>query len=81
MEEPLNASARTGDVTMTVQANYTNLCRISGKPRSMLSLLISEMRYSIIITYIVALSLGVGCKHLLHWLPIPCPYIVTLNPM
>ena len=31
--------------------------------------------------YIVALSLGVGCKPLLHWLPNPCPDIVTLNPM
>ena len=31
--------------------------------------------------YIVALSLGVGCKHLLHWLSDPCPYIDTLNPM
>ena len=25
--------------------------------------------------YIVALSLGVGCKHLLHWLSNPCPDI------
>ena len=31
--------------------------------------------------YIVALSLGVGCKHLLHWLSNPCPDIDTLNPM
>ena len=31
--------------------------------------------------YIVALSLGVGCKQLLHWLPNPCQDIVTLNPM
>ena len=31
--------------------------------------------------YIVALSLGVGCKHLLHWLSNPYPDIVTLNPM
>ena len=54
---------------------------VKGKPRSILSLLFSELQFSIIITYIVALSLGVGCKHLLHWLPIPCPDIVTLNPM
>ena len=33
------------------------------------------------ITYIVALSLGVGCKHLLHWLSNPCLDIVTRNPM
>ena len=25
--------------------------------------------------YIIALSLGVGCKQLLHWLPNPCPDI------
>ena len=31
--------------------------------------------------YIVALSLGVGCKHLLHWLSNPCLDIDTLNPM
>ena len=31
--------------------------------------------------YIVALSLGVGCKHLLHWLSNPCPDIDTLNPV
>ena len=31
--------------------------------------------------YIVALSLGVGYKHLLHWLSNPCPDIDTLNPM
>ena len=31
--------------------------------------------------YIVALSLCVGCKHLLHWLSNPCPDIDTLNPM
>ena len=31
--------------------------------------------------YIVALSLGVGYKQLLHWLPNPCPDIVTRNPM
>ena len=30
---------------------------------------------------IVALSLGVGCKHLLHWLSNPCPDIYTLNPI
>ena len=37
--------------------------------------------YIYIYIYIVALSLGVGCKPLLHWLPNPCPDIVTLNPM
>ena len=31
--------------------------------------------------YIVALSLGVGCKHLLHWLSNHCPDIDTLNPV
>jgi hypothetical protein len=30
--------------------------------------------------YIVALSLGVGWKHLLHLLSNPCPDIDTLNP-
>ena len=57
---------------------------VKGKPRSILSLLISEMQlqyYCYIYIYIVALSLGVGCKQLLHWLPNPCPDIVTLNPM
>ena len=40
---------------------------VKGKPRSILSLLISEMqlKYYCYI-YIIALSLGVGCKHLLH---------------
>ena len=31
--------------------------------------------------YIIALSLGVGCKHLLHWLSNSCLDIDTLNPM
>ena len=55
---------------------------VKGKPRSILSLLISEMqlKYYCYI-YIVALSLRVGCKHLLHWLSNPCPDIDTLNPM
>ena len=57
---------------------------VKGKPRSILSLLISEMQlhyYYYISIYIVELSLGVGCIQLLHWLPNPCPDIVTLNPM
>ena len=57
---------------------------VKGKPQSILSLLISEMQlqyYYYISIYIVALSLGVGCKQLLHWLPNPCLDIVTLNPM
>ena len=55
---------------------------VKGKPRSILSLLISEMqlKYYCYI-YIVALSLGVGCKHLLHWLSNPCLDIDTLNPV
>jgi hypothetical protein len=55
---------------------------MKGKPRSILSLLVSEMqlKYYCYI-YIVALGLGVGCKHLLHWLSNPCPDIDTLNPM
>ena len=44
---------------------------VKGKPRSILSLLISEISVKVLMLhiYIVALSLGVGCKHLLHWLP------------
>jgi hypothetical protein len=55
---------------------------VKGKPRSILSLLILEMqlKYYCYI-YIVALSLGVGCKHLLHWLSNPCLDIDTLNPI
>jgi hypothetical protein len=55
---------------------------MKGKPRSILSLLISEiqLKYYCYI-YIVALSFGVGCKHLLHWLSTPCPDNDTLNPM
>jgi hypothetical protein len=55
---------------------------LKGKPRSILNLLISEMqlKYYCYID-IVALSLGVGCKPLLHWLSNPCPDIDTLNPM
>jgi hypothetical protein len=55
---------------------------VKGKPRSILSLLILEMQlkyYGYI--YIVALSLGVGCKPLLHWLSNPCPDNDTLDPM
>ena len=54
---------------------------VKGKPWSILSPLISKMqlRYYCYI-HIVVLSLGVGCKHLLHWLSNPCPDI-TLNPM
>ena len=55
---------------------------VKGKPRSILSLLFSELQLQYYYyIYIVALSLDVECKHLLHWLPIPCPDIVTLNPM
>ena len=56
---------------------------VKGKPRSILSLLISEMQlqYYCSYIYIVALSLGVGCKHLLHWLSNPYPDIDTLKPM
>ena len=60
---------------------------VKGKPRSILSLLISEISVTLLLLYIsiyiyiVALSLGVGCKPLLYWLPNPCPDIVTLNPM
>ena len=59
------------------------LCNfVKGKSRSVLSLLISEMQLVLLLhIYIVALSLGVGCKHLLHWLSNPCPDIDTLNPM
>jgi hypothetical protein len=55
---------------------------VKGKPRSILSLLISEiqLKYYCYI-YIVALSLGVRCKHLLHWLSNPCLDNDTLNPM
>jgi hypothetical protein len=31
--------------------------------------------------YIVALTLGVGWKYLLHWLSNSCPDIDNLNPM
>jgi hypothetical protein len=37
-----------------------------------------QLKYYVI--DIVALSLGVGWKHLLHWLSNPCPDIDTLNP-
>jgi hypothetical protein len=55
---------------------------VKGKPQSILILLISEiqLKYYCYI-YIVALCLGVGCKHLLHWLSNPCPDIDTLNSM
>jgi hypothetical protein len=53
---------------------------VKGKPRSIISLLISEMQLKYYVIYIVALSLGVGWKHLLHWLSNPCPDIDTLNP-
>jgi hypothetical protein len=53
---------------------------VKGKPWSILSLLISEIQLKYY-TYIVALSLCVGCKHLLHWLSNPCPDIDTLNSM
>jgi hypothetical protein len=55
---------------------------VKGKPRSILSLLISEMqlKYYCYI-YIIALSLGVGYKHLLHWLSNPCLDIDNMYPM
>ena len=55
---------------------------VKGKPQSILSLLISEMQFKYYCyIYIVALSLGVGCKQLLHWLPNPCLDIDTMNPI
>ena len=68
---------------VTIECPVHRPCNfVKGKPRSILSLLIFEMQlqYHCYI-YIVALSLGVGCKHLLHWLSNPCPDIDTLNPM
>jgi hypothetical protein len=41
--------AWSGDIVKTVQANLTNSCRILGKPRSIISLLISEMQLSIML--------------------------------
>ena len=77
----------SGEVSdeVAVECSDHRLCNfVKGKPRSILSLLISKMQlkyYYYIYIYIVALSLGVGCKHLLHWLSIPCLDIDTLNPM
>jgi hypothetical protein len=53
---------------------------MKGKPQSIISLLISKMQLNYCVIYIIALSLGVGCKHLLHWLSNPCPDLDTLNP-
>jgi hypothetical protein len=41
--------AWSGDIVKTVQANLTNSCRIPDKPRSIISLLISEMQLSIMV--------------------------------
>jgi hypothetical protein len=68
---------------VAVECLEHRLCNfVKDKPQSILSLLILEMplKYYCYI-YIVALSLGVECKHLLHWLSNPCPDIDTLNPM
>ena len=54
---------------------------VKGKPRSILSLLFSELQLQYYYYIYCCIKLGVGCKHLLHWLPIPCPDTVTLNPM
>jgi hypothetical protein len=53
---------------------------MKGKPRSIISLLISKMELKYCVIYIIALNLGVRCKHLLHWLSNPCPDLDTLNP-
>jgi hypothetical protein len=75
----------SGEVTdkVAVECPEHHPCNfVKGKPRSILSLLISEiqLKYYCYI-YIVALSLGVECKHLLYWLSNPCPDNDTLNPM
>jgi hypothetical protein len=41
--------AWSGDIVKTVQANLTDSCRILGTPRSIISLLISEMQLSIML--------------------------------
>jgi hypothetical protein len=45
--------AWSGDVVKTVQANLTDLCRIPGKPQSIISLLISEMQLSIMLYILI----------------------------
>jgi hypothetical protein len=64
--------AWSGDIVKTVQANLTNSCRILGKPRSIISLLISEMQLSTML-YIVALSYRCWMKTLATYVPYPCP--------
>ena len=54
---------------------------VKGKPQSILSLLFSELQLQYYYYIYCCIKLVVGCKHLLHWLPIPCPDTVTLNPM
>jgi hypothetical protein len=64
--------AWSGDVIKTVQANLTNSCRIPGKPRSIINLLISEMQLSTML-YIVALSYRCWMKILAALIFNPCP--------
>jgi hypothetical protein len=54
---------------------------VKGKPRSIISLLISEMQLKYYVIFIVAVSYRCWMKTLVALISIPCPNIITLNPM
>jgi hypothetical protein len=79
-EQEVQAPEEAAEGDVVECPDHTPCNFMKGKPRSIISLLISEIQLKYYVIYIVALSLGVGCKHLLHWLSNPCLDIDTLNP-
>jgi hypothetical protein len=69
----LGVHAWNGGVTKTVQANWTYLCQILGKLRSIISLLIFEIHLSIYVICIDALSYRCWMKTLAALIIHPCP--------
>jgi hypothetical protein len=65
-----------GAIVKTVEANLTDLCRILGKPWSIISLLISENANTYYVIHIVALSYRCWMKTLVALISNPCPDII-----
>jgi hypothetical protein len=79
-EQEVQAPKEVAEGDVVECPDHTPCNFVKGKPRSIINLLIFEMQLKYYVIYIVTLSLGVRCKHLLHWLSNLCPDIYTLNP-
>jgi hypothetical protein len=67
---------------MVVECPDHKLCNfVKGKPRSIISLLISEMQLKYYVIYIVALSYRCWMKTLATLISNPCLYIIAVNAM